>query len=130
MKNYSKEKFCENLTKLDWFKVINCDTVNESWENFKKLFLDSINEIAPIKTVRLKQRTQPWYDGEILHNTQERDKAFALFKKTKSNDHYKTFCSLRNKTQNLIKKAKQSYFQNKIEEEKTNSKNYGQHLRI
>ena len=122
MKNYDKDIFCQYLSNLDWFKVINCDNVNDAWYNFKCLFLGAVNVNAPQKTVRLKQRSQPWFDGELLHHTQLRDQAFSVFKKSRSEDDYKTYCSLRNNTQRLIKKAKQNYFQSKIEEDKTNSK--------
>ena len=35
------------------------DNVTEAWENFKEIFLSIINNMAPIKELRIKQKTEP-----------------------------------------------------------------------
>ena len=54
MKNYSTETFNEELSEINWFKVINCDDVDVAWSNFKDLFMSVVDKIAPLKEKRLK----------------------------------------------------------------------------
>ena len=69
-----------------------------------------IDNIAPIKQLRIKQRTEPWIDADILNAIKQRDSAFRQYRKDKSDFIYCTFKSLRNKTQYLIDSAKKSFY--------------------
>ena len=74
-----------------------------------------VDSLAPVKEIRLKQRTEAWMTCDIMNLIQERDKLLYSFKKTKCPDTYKKFCSIKNKINREIKSAKSSYFSNKIE---------------
>ena len=88
MKNYSAEALNSKLNKINWFEILNLETANEAWLKFKQIFTSVINELAPIKSVRLKQRSQSWFTGEILDTIQKRDKALYKFKKNGEADCY------------------------------------------
>ena len=88
-----------------------------------------LNSIAPVKEVRLKQRTEPWVDSELLDLMRSRDRFLYQFKKPGNSEDYRLFCSYRNQVQRYIRKAKADYFSNKIEENKNNSKNLWQQLK-
>ena len=118
MKRYTQEIFEEKLDAVNWFKVLNCDCSNAAWAAFKSIVLNILDEIAPVKEVRLKQRTEPWISSEILEMISSRDQCLVLFKKNKKSADYDEFKHLRNKVQRSIQKAKQSYFRDKIEEQK------------
>ena len=51
---YSAVTFCLELDKVDLFKVIICENVNNAWCIFKSLFLDVLDKIAPVNQDRLK----------------------------------------------------------------------------
>lgn len=68
-----------------------------------------VNNISPIKEVRIKQRTEPWVNSEILQSIKERDKAFKAFKRDKSDQTFSTFKDLRSKTQTLIYTTKKDF---------------------
>ena len=51
---------------------------------FKHFPMSVVNDIAPIITVRFKQRSDPWMDSEILLAIRDRDNALHNFKKLKS----------------------------------------------
>ena len=78
LKNYTKETFQADLLDGDWSSVICSDNVIQAWENFKSIFMSAIDNIAPMKDVRTKQRTQPWITNEILQCIKDRDKAFRV----------------------------------------------------
>lgn len=102
---------------------MNCQNVNEAWFNFKSLFTGVLDEITPIKQIRIKSRTEPWMCSNILDLIRQRDKALHISNKNKENEELRNnFNSLRNKVQRKIKKAKSSYFKNKIKENKKNPK--------
>ncbi len=81
-----------------------------------------LDKVAPVKEVRLKQRTEPWFDMEILNLIQERDKLLYQFKKTNDAVLYSEYKKLRNKTQNEINKAKSAFYAAKVEENKNQPK--------
>ena len=84
MKHYNKETVQLNLLNVDWSSVVCSDNVTQAWENFKAILVSAIDNIAPVKEVRIKQRTEPWINNEILQSIKGRDKAFQLYKKDKS----------------------------------------------
>ena len=81
MRDYSKEAFQTNLLNADWNSVMTSDNVIGAWSNFKTLFLSIVNNMSPIKEVRMKQRTELWVTNDFLKSIKERDKAFCDFKK-------------------------------------------------
>ena len=122
LKNYSREDFQANLLHTDWSCVLLCDNACKAWELFKNLFVSVINNVAPVKQVRIKQRTEPWIDSDILHAINLRDNAFTRYRKDKSVDNFNTFKVLRNKAQSMIKSAKKGFFTETLELHKNDSK--------
>ena len=123
LKKYSSFEFLNKLRRVDWSTVTNCTNVNEAWDKFQTIFFVVLDEVAPIKNIRIKNRTEPWMNSIILELIRERDKI--LYKSNKSKDDRELrikFNSLRNKVQREIKKAKTNFFKDKIEENKDNPK--------
>ena len=69
-----------------------------------------LNSIAPVKEVRLKQRTEPWIDSELLELMRVRDRYLYQFKNHRNPEDYKMFCSFRNQVQRYTKKSKADLF--------------------
>ena len=122
LKNFNKKDFQTNLINTDWSPVLLCDNVNDAWSNFKSIFLPVINTMAPLKEVRIKQRTEPWVTIEILQCIKDRDKAFNVYKQDKTPGSYDLFKSFRKKTQKLIYSAKRDFIKNSIEDNEYDSK--------
>lgn len=115
IKNYDVNVFISKLNKVNWFDVINCEIVNDAWTIFKSKFMSVLDEVAPVKQVRLKQKSELWFNSEILNAISQRDSAYKSFLKTKSQEDHKVYASLRNLTQKKIKLAKQTYVKDHIE---------------
>ena len=74
-----------------------------------------LDKVAPVKEIRLKQRTEPWMNSDILHDIRERDQLLYKFNKDRSKkDLYVAYKKLRNKIQRDIKKAVKKSKQFKI----------------
>ena len=82
MKNYSSENFLMELNNINWFQVTDIEDVNKAWALFHNLFIKVLNRVAPIKQVRLKQRSEPWMDGHSLDSIRE-IKLYIIFEKVK-----------------------------------------------
>ena len=123
MKNYSKEIFVDLLKGYDWNLVCQVkDNVNEAWEKFSTMFTQVLDDIAPEKEIRIKGRTEPWIDAEILELMQG-DRALFNANRNKSDTELrKKYNRLRNKIIKQTRKAKSKHFCEKIEENKDNPK--------
>ena len=122
LKQYCKDTFCQQLASQSWEEVLSCLEVDTALDKFKVLFHSVLDVVAPVKEIRLKQRTEPWMTSEILHDIRHRDDVLNKFRKTKDSDLYRTFCKLRNKIQRETKVAKRHYLANKIEGNANNPK--------
>ena len=110
LKNCTKKKIILKLARADWSQCFNACNINTAWSAFRDIFLSVVNTIAPVKEVRLKQRTEPWISSEIFDLIKQRDLYSYQYKKSKDMDVYKLFCQFRNKVQRAIKMAKSDFF--------------------
>ena len=123
MKHFDKEVFNTSLKGVDWTELLSCFDVNMVWKIFSNKFIAILDQVAPIKQIRLKSRTEPWMSDMILENNRIRDKFLSKFRKNKNDKTlYKSYCKVRNKVQRDIKLAKSNYYSDKIRENKSNSK--------
>ena len=54
------------------------EIVNDKFYLFKKLIMDVINEVAPLKSIRVKRDNLPWIDNEQRQLFDNRDKLHAV----------------------------------------------------
>ena len=76
--------------------------------------LPLIDEIAPIKEVRVKSNSQDWFDAEINEEIERRDKLLAKFKKSRSHSDNENYKKSRNKVQRMIKDKKKNFVIGKL----------------
>ena len=86
LKHNNKEMLTELLQAVDWSPVLNCPDVNEAWSHFTDLFKPIVDKLAPLKGVRLKHRSEPWFSSEILELIKERDEINSLCTKSSTPD--------------------------------------------
>ena len=116
LKNYTIDHFRKQLNNVNWFKVITCDNVDCAWNEFKTLFTNVIDHVAPVKLKRLKQRRESWFDHTILECINERNHALHLLRLIGSSEYYDLYKNLRNKTQLMVKNAKETYYTEQVNE--------------
>lgn len=103
-------------------KITNISDVDTAWDCFQSIFLKILDKIAPLKETRIKQRSQPWINNDILDTIYLRDKILSEFKRTKLPVLFKEYKVLRNKVQRMVDEAKKDFFMSKIEEHKKDPK--------
>ena len=94
LKHYNKDDFILKLSNMSWESVLMCFDVEMAWDSFKTIFHSVLDSVAPVKEVKLKQRTEPWMNSEILQNIRFRDETLNKFRKTNDPDLYKKYCHL------------------------------------
>ena len=69
------------LESTDWLPVFSSKDPDTAWLAFKTTLTAVIDNIAPTKTVRIKQNTNPWITEDILSRINERDNLLAIYQK-------------------------------------------------
>ena len=130
MKNYDPVLYVSMLQDYNWNDVLNENDVKFAWNKFKDALNGMIDTLAPVRSVRVRARTEPWMTGEIIEMIKIRDNLFRKFKLNRNDvNMYKMFCKQRNLVQRCVKKAKSEYFANEIELNKSNPRKLWTHLK-
>ena len=80
MKNYSAELFLEELGKIVFSDYSTFQCVNNASSDFIDKLMSVIDKIAPIKEIRVKGNSKPWFDGDISERIKIRDKLKKKYK--------------------------------------------------
>ena len=83
MKIFDMESFSNDLISCD---ILNGSQDNDSisWDRWKLAYTDTCDKHAPVKSLRLKKRSNPWMTHDIIKLMYERDHVHA--KATQGND--------------------------------------------
>ena len=116
LKNYTINAYHLLLSNVRFPNYELFTDVNAAYSDFISKLMSVINQIAPIKDIRVKNRTEEWFDGEIAESIKNRDKLFKKYKKSKLHNDKEQFKAARNSTKSLIDKKKKSFFKEKLSE--------------
>ena len=116
MKKYTKELFIKNLDVVNFPNYENFQDTNLANSDFLNKLTKVINDIAPTKQSKVKNRSQEWFDGQIAEKISIRDKLFKKLKKSRLHVDEIVFKQARNDVENIIKRKKKIFFENKLNE--------------
>lgn len=68
-------------------------------------FLDILNRVAPMKTVRTKQRFETWINPDILKVIRPQNAGRVEFKQSKDHSSFQKFKSLSNEVNRMVTQA-------------------------
>ena len=120
--NYTPEKMVEELSKISFPNYSGFQDMNEAFLDSSTKFESLVNEIAPMKSFRVKCYTEDWFDGEIMDSIKHRDKLLRKYKRSKLDLDYENYIKARNKTRELIKSKKINVYEETINQNTGNSK--------
>ena len=106
--------FLEKLNEINFPDYSKFETVNDAYSDFVGKVTSVIDQIAPMKEIRVKNNSPDWFDAEIHEEIETRDKLFAKFKKSKKSNDHKNYKKARNKVQHLINKKKKTFVVGKL----------------
>ena len=124
--NASKLNLVNEALKLAPFGALDsafddsADSMNDKFFAFKKLIIDVLDQVAPLKTVRIKIDNQPWFDDELRKFTNERNRIHSYALNYPSSDpiwdrfrQFRNYCKSLNRRKMIefYKDKSNSYFE-------------------
>ena len=67
------DDFLKKLRESSWSVLNDVSDVNLCWNKWKKIFVSTIEEIAPLKQVRVREKTLPWITADLRKLMRKRD---------------------------------------------------------
>ena len=114
MKNYSKELFLDKLDAIEFPEYSTFQHVNEAYSDLITKLMVVIDNIAPIKEIRVKGNSKSWFDGDISERINIRDKLKKKYKKTGLQVDYENFKNTQNQVKKLIKSKKCDFVKDQL----------------
>ena len=74
LKNYSMENFEQELKNIAFPNYGKFSDVNSTYSDLVNKITQVLNNLAPYKTIRIKNQPSKWFDGELLEQVSNRDK--------------------------------------------------------
>ena len=106
LKNYTKEVFIEKLQEIKFPNYRNFDCVNSAYKHFVDKITEVIEKLAPIKEIKIKGASKPWFDGEVVERITVRDKLKIKFSKSKLQIDHDNFKNAQKQASQIIKRKK------------------------
>ena len=123
-RNFEVDRFVQDIEQCDWSDFYDKESnVEAMWGEFKQSFIKICDKHAPFVNVKKKLKRAPWITDEYLKIARERDYNHKQFSRTRQENFWNKFKYFRNKANNLNRKLKQQYYDNKFQRtSKTNIK--------
>ena len=116
LKNYSMENFEQKLKDTAFPNYEKFSDVNSAYSDLVNKITQVLNNPAPLRTIRIKNQSNEWFDGELAAQICNRGKLFKMFKKSKLHIDELIYKEAKNTVQRLIKEKKKTFFSKKLEE--------------
>ena len=113
-KKYTPEKLVEELKSSNFPNYENYKDINDAYSNFISLFSAAINKVAPLREIRVKNRTHDWFDRDISNAIEARNEKLKTFKRTREILDEESLKRSKAQVQNLIKNKKKVFIENKL----------------
>lgn len=102
--------------------IINIENVSEKIEYFNLLILNIFDTLAPVKKIIIKKQKPAWLTDNIKEMISLKEKAMKKFNRTKNQEHWNYYKSIRNQTNIAIAHEKKCYLEFCINNNGNNSK--------
>ena len=126
---YDKNLLLQEINNHDWCTYYSLGDVNKVWQYFKSVLTTSFQKHAPITLKRVKGNYCPWLSPEIKKQMNSRDSLLRKARKSKNEDDWAIYRRFKNTCNNMIRRARNNYHQNKLIEHKNNPKMFWQHIK-
>ena len=83
--------------------------VSSAYSDLVNKITQALNNLAPCKTIRVKNQSSEWFDGEPAEQISNRGKLFKKFKKSKLHIDEMIYKEAKNTVQRLIKEKKKHF---------------------
>jgi len=114
--NYDHNVVREELGNTDWTEFYRQTESNKSWKILKTILLTVLNRNAPMVEKKVKGKNCEWLDQNLKTEMNIRDNFHRKYIKYKKHEDRVNYAKQRNKVNILVRKAKNSYLREKLNE--------------
>ena len=112
-KTFSKQNFVRD-TQMAPFHVMDLfDEVDDKLYTFEQLYLDILDEHAPLKRLHIRGKQVPYMNEEWRKAIRHRNRLWRIFTRHRTDENYEKYKCQRNKCTSLRRKAIRNYFRRK-----------------
>ena len=122
LNNYLANVYRGTLGRVSFLNYEKFNNPDVAYSDFITRLNCVINAIAPFKTVRIKNNAIEWFDGEISEKINTRNKLYKKSKSKKLHVDEEIHKEEQNTVQNLIRRKKKAYFEEKLKKNTANPK--------
>ena len=76
MKNYTKDLLIQKMSEIKFPNYSYFKNVNDAYQDLLNKFMNVIDKIAPLRQIRVKSNSKPWFDGEISEKIRRNTKKY------------------------------------------------------
>jgi len=111
-KNLDHVKLFEDIENIDWHSVHDAESIDDKVNAFNSILLEAFEQHVPLKRVKIRHYSAPWFTKDIHKCLSRRNKARKRYAKSGSTSDFETYRLLRNQTKTMIRAAKVKYYHN------------------
>ena len=98
--------------------------VDENWHIIMTGISDIIDDMCPLKSMKLKDKGKPWYTKELMERIHDKDLMRKRAKKNDRTEDWELAKRFRNETNRAIRNAKSDYIKESIEKNANDAKQF------
>lgn len=108
---FSYDSFREDMLKINWNTIYEFSNIDAMVEYLNANLLMLFDIHAPVKTVRISKPPAPWLTENLRLMMRLRNRAFANYKKNKTEQRWTEYKQLRNLVNMAVKSERKAYLQ-------------------
>ena len=114
-KNFDNNAFISEVRKIKMYRIYECEDVEDAVQKLSDEICKILDEMAPVRTIQVREKYAPWLSSEVKNLMCERDKAQRVASSTNSEEDWTSFKKLRNQVNNMLKSAKNKWQRSKLQ---------------
>ena len=115
---------CNDLISINWDRYQIISNVHDAWAFLHSEFTKIIDKHAPFKTIKIKGSHLPWISADLISTFKLRDKAWAVYRRTRDPADWEQYRLLRNKSKILTRNFKSNYYNESLTNDYKNTKQF------
>ena len=119
-KNFSSFDFCEEMSKVSWFDIYQCEDIDTAVQLFTDRFIRVLDNHAPMKIFQNRTNYSPWLSVDTKELIRQRNVAQSHAALTNNSKDWKTFRNLRNQVTSKLRVEKLNWQTKKINDSSKN----------
>ena len=123
-KKINVDSFINDLISVNWDRFQILSNVHDAWTFLHTELTNIIDKHAPFKTIKVKGRHLPWITSELISTFRQRDKAWAVYRRTRDPADWEKYRLLRNKSKIMTRNSKSNYYSTSLTQDSKNPKQF------